>query len=557
MKRCIQYLSWFFVWVIITPTAIQTMPAARHQKVSSTPRNRQMSSSSRNARMMARSDDLQKNITASDTEKTQAANNKMIYPGLRMIAEVIAKCEEKSFRPVNFKQFIEEALSAALPCADPHSAFYDEKAYKHMLDQTAGSFSGIGVTIASKMPDDDGLVIVDVLEGGPASEATLRGDDDSIPKNGLARGDEIVEIDGDKLKGLSSDECICKLKGPSGTTTIVKVVRKKKLVEFSIVRGEVKHPIAQCYKIKNANVFYISLRLFTENAAKSLGKLLKAACAQQASGIILDLRRNPGGILDAAVDIAALFVPKGSRIVVTKDRRGNEISSYYTTTPPIYQSNIPLFILTDNFTASASEILAGALCHYSNIAPADDKNKLLVFVLGTQSFGKGSVQEVMPICNGCALKLTTMLYYLPDQTSIQATGVTPDFIVQALQEPTDETKLLKEFAGSERTLRYHITRNEVISIEKNESTPEEQPKKEEAVTEEKTSTPAQRRIKALSEDNQVQSAITLINALNMARTHTPQLVNTRQNALSYLKSIFIPSQDLAIEEIACDDESKK
>lgn len=463
-----------------------------------------------------------------------------IYNGFRTMSEVIHLIETKAIRRVDFKKFIEEGLKSSVSTCDGHSGFFNKKAYKETLDSTSGKFSGIGVSILGKSTDEDSLGIVDVIEDGPAYKA------------GCRAGDEIIEVNGEKLRGLTSDEIVSKLKGPSGTKVKTKIIRNKKILEFTITRDIVKNEPVISYYFPKQNIFYMSLRMFSEIASKSISSLLIKASKNKCKGIIIDLRRNPGGILEVAVDIAGLFLDKGSPVVYTKNRDGKIVSTYKTSANPIYDSSTPIFFLIDNFTASASEILAGSLRVYSeNASTSESLNKLMVFIVGTQSFGKGSVQEVLPISNGCALKLTTMLYYLPNNESIQAEGIKPDFLVKYKIFPDEDAKIMKEFCGTEKATRLYITREEVDKIDGKKTIKKEEPKPNPCSDEnnqDKQSWDEKHR-KALAEDQVVQAAINLINLFNVAKKCSPETVSTRQKALNFLKNNFIGDEGFDMEKI--------
>ena len=451
------------------------------------------------------------------------------FDELRKYAEVLALCKKRSMRDFNVQKFIEESLKAAVPTCDAHSSFVGN--LNTILEATSGKFSGIGVSIISKLPEDDGLVIVDVIESGPAQ------------KGGMKAGDSIVEVNGEKLRGLSSDEVIHRLKGPSGTKVTLKALRDRKLQEFTLIRDTIKNEVSVSYHFKNQNIYYLSLRLFTDNAAKRISELLTIANEGKTRGIILDLRRNPGGILDTAIDMAGLFVDKGSRIVFTKDRSGKIVSEYKTTTDPILNSNTPVFILIDNFTASASEILAGSLRYYSekmDEQTSKKRKKLMVFLVGTPTFGKGSVQEVIPISGGCALKLTTMLYYLPNEETIQATGIKPDFTIKLKLDPTPDAKLAKEFYGAETSIKHHITRNEVDKIDGKELAADKAAKSG-PYTENKEVSYEEKFIKTLKGDDIVLASARMILMLDTA---PKDKVNTRNKAITYLKQLYLTEESL-------------
>jgi carboxyl-terminal processing protease len=466
----------------------------------------------------------EKNIKTSKLSKT----NDEIYPSLRMFAEVIDLIEQKGYSQINFKKFIEEALKAALPYCDAHSAFFTKQSYRETIESTSGEFSGVGVSVIIKELSDDWIIITDVVDGGPCDKA------------GIQAGDKIVEIDGKKLRSISSDEVINMLRGQNNSKVTIKIIRNNKPLDkiFVVTRDTIKNEVASAYYFKDFNIYYISLKLFSDNAAENVAQYLKKAIDAKCKGIILDLSGNPGGILESAVDVASLFVDKGSLIVSTKDHNRKVVSEYKTKTKPLHNKKIPIFVLINNFTASASEILAGSLKHYSKL-----DNQLNVFLVGMESFGKGSVQEVIPLSNGCALKLTTMLYYLPDGKSIQPFGIKPDFVIKPKITPEEDLKWLKEFYGTETSLNRHITREESEGkppVKKDEPIVEKEEK--EQTWEEKF------KIK-LHQSMPLRTAINMINLLDIVSQATPQKVDTRQKAIKFLENNFVTDAKIKIEKV--------
>ena len=467
-------------------------------------------------------------------KQPKSNREKEIFQWFRTISEVVHLMVQKDYRDVDIPAFIQNALKAAVPTTEPHSSFFSRDSYKAAMESTSGEFSGIGVSIMSKAPEDDSLVIIDVIQGGPSDKA------------GMEAGDKIVEVDGDALKGLTSDEVITKLRGKTGSTVKIKFIRNKKPLELKIKRDVIKDQSSLCYRFKDQNIYYISLKIFSETAPKQMANLLKKASQQKSRGIILDLRRNPGGVLDpTTIDIAQLFLEKGSLVVSTKDKNRKVVNAYHTRKDPVFQNNIPIFILIDNFTASASEILAGCLRHYSE--QNNSKRKLMVLLVGTESFGKGSVQEVIPISNGCALKMTTMLYYLPGDISIQAKGIKPDFLVKPKTIPEDEIKWVRELYGKESSLRNHITAAEVAGLPKETVKPKKTEK--EQTKEEVAKNWEERHRKAIGQDTQIQTCINMINMLSIAKQLNPKLVASRKEAIYYLKKHYLTDEEVSLEQV--------
>lgn len=464
-------------------------------------------------------------------------NEKDIYMGLRSFAETISTIEQKAFRTPNFDTIIENGLKNLVASVDAHSAFFTEESYRTTIESTSGEFSGIGISTIGKSPEDDALVVVEVIPGGPAEKA------------GLKCNDKIVDVNGEKLRGLSADEVISKLKGKAGTFAKIKVIRDKKPLDFKIKREIIKDQTSLCYLYKNQDIYYLSLKIFAETAAKQVKDILKKANAGKCNGLVLDLRRNPGGILDSAVDMASLFLNQNSLVVTTKDRQGKTVAKYETKTNPVLKSEIPIFVLIDNFTASASEILAGCLKYYSEKNFTEkSKSKLVVFLLGTSTFGKGSVQEVIPMSNGCALKLTTMLYYLPNDTSIQAIGINPDFTIKPKITPVDEIKWINELYGKENSLKNYITIKEVEKNNNKKSEVKEQ-KSSKDNDEEKEKSWEEKQREAILQDNQIQAAINMITLYNLAKKCNPENLNSREKAIKFLKSNYLTDDNVNLVKV--------
>ena len=450
-----------------------------------------------------------------------AGLEKNIFKWFRTFSEAVYLVAKKHYREIDVPTFIQDALKSACAGTGPHTSFFAPKSYTAALESTSGKFSGIGVSIMNKAPEDDSLAVIDVIQGGPSHKA------------GLQPGDKIVGVNGESLKGLSSDEVVTKLRGKINTEVKIKVIRKKEPKSFTIIREVIKDQNLMCYHFEDQNIYYFSLKLFADNTHKQMTKLLNQAMKNKCKGIIIDLRRNPGGVLDAAVNMAGLFVEKGSLVVSTKDKNDSVINAHHTTSNPIFTRKKPIFIVTDNFTASASEIFAGCLKHYS------DKNfsNLAVYHVGTETFGKGSVQEVIPISNGCALKMTTMTYILSDDSPIQAKGIKPDFLVEAKVTNEKEDKWIKELYGKESSLKNYIKPKGFVEEQKKpDFKPEEESKEEIAKNWE------QNYIKALGNDTQVQACINMINLMNLAnssRKGSPKKLKTRADAINFLNKNYL------------------
>lgn len=379
--------------------------------------------------------------------------DKEVLEGLKIFSEALPIIKRKSFRNVDVRTLVEEALKSCVSKIDPHSAFISN--FEQMSDTISGNFSGIGVSVINKNNDDEHLLIIDVLDDSPAQKA------------GMLAGDKVVAVDGQKLRGLALDEVVSKMRGKRGTRVKLKILRSKKIMEIEVLRDTISDRSSFGYHFSDQNIYYVNLKSFSENAPKQMKKLIETINGDgECRGLILDLRSNPGGVMESAVDIASLFVPKKSLVVSTRNKKNRLMSEYFTMHEPVLQKKLLFFVLVNNFTASAAEILAGALRYHSEQmeTSGERESRPQVFIVGVSTFGKGSVQEVIPLSKNHALKLTSMLYFLPDGESIQAKGVKPDFPIMPMRGLSTEERFLHELYGLEKTMYHHITAEEVKAV---------------------------------------------------------------------------------------------
>ena len=304
----------------------------------------------------------------------------------------------------SYRELIYGALKGMLQSLDPHSQFMDEEAFTAMKEDTAGKFGGLGITIGVK---DSVLTVIAPMESTPAFRA------------GLLSGDKIIEINGDSTDGLALEDAVKKLRGDPGTKVKVKIFRPKtQLVkEFELERAIINVPSIKDARVIEGGIGYVRMLQFGEETAGDLQAELDKLEDQDVKAFILDLRSNPGGLLTAAVEVSQKFLRRGDLIVFTRGRDNRMERSYRARARETFP-DVPMAVLINGYSASASEIVAGAL--------QDNRRAVLV---GEKSFGKGSVQSVLPQEGGTAIRLTTAKYYTPSERVIHEVGIEPDVVV--------------------------------------------------------------------------------------------------------------------------------
>jgi carboxyl-terminal processing protease len=326
------------------------------------------------------------------------------YEDLRTFTEALAIIKKTYVEEIKTKDLIEGALKGMLTSLDPHSGFMNVEAYKDMQVETKGEFGGLGIQIGIK---DRTLTVIAPIEDTPAYKA------------GIKAGDRIVKIAGVSTRDMGIQDAVTKMRGPKGTSVTLTVMRDewKEPIDITIERDVIKIKSVK-YRMMNDDVGYVKLTQFQESTAEDLGFALGRLKKDNMTSLVLDLRNNPGGLLNSAVEVAEEFLPPKKLVVSIKGRNGNK-SDYLTETDAIRYAEIPMVVIVNQGSASASEIVAGAL---------KDWNRAVI--LGVQTFGKGSVQSLIPLSDGSGLRLTTAKYYTPKGTSIQGVGITPDIVVK-------------------------------------------------------------------------------------------------------------------------------
>ena len=333
-------------------------------------------------------------------------NSDELYKKIDLFGEVLEKIKKEYVEEINQADVMDSAINGVLQSLDPYSAYMSPELFKSMRTETKGEFGGLGIEIGM----ESGVVkVIAPIDGTPASEA------------GIKSGDYIVKIKGDQVQGKSLMEAVKLMRGAVGTSIKLTVRRKgeKKPLIFNVKREiiEVKSIDSKILGEKN-RIGYIKLKSFNENSDEQLIKKIKQfENNNKPIGYIVDLRNNPGGLLSQAISITDYFLNDGE-IVSTKGRKVSETRKFFATKGDGINGK-PLIILINNGSASASEILAGAL-----------KDHKRAIILGESSYGKGSVQSIIPLRNGGGMRLTISKYYLPSGKSISDVGVTPDIFVE-------------------------------------------------------------------------------------------------------------------------------
>ena len=326
---------------------------------------------------------------------------------LNLFSEVFHEVRSNYVKPVDDKHLVEGAIKGMLASLDPHSSYMDAKEYSEMMVQTRGEFGGLGMQVTM---ENGAIKVISPIDDTPAAHA------------GMKPGDLILAIDDKPVNGMTLGDAVAKLRGPVGSTVNL-TVRREGMDPFKIklTRGDIKvDPVKS--RLIGGDIAYVRISSFSERAGSALASALTSLRSKahgKLAGVVLDLRNNPGGLLNQAVEVANEFLDKGG-IVSMKGRQPQDNRTYTAEPGRNLVKGLPVVVLINGGSASASEIVAGAL--------HDDHRAVL---LGTRSFGKGSVQTVLPVReSGGAIRLTTALYYTPSGRSIQAQGIEPDVVVE-------------------------------------------------------------------------------------------------------------------------------
>ena len=358
------------------------------------------------------------------------ASTNQHYLNLQLFAKVMNLVKKYYVEEVDTKKLIYGGIKGMLHELDPHTNFLPPDIYQEFENETSGKFGGIGIEITLQ---DGILTILSPIEDTPAWEA------------GLKSGDKIVTINSKSTKGLSLSESAQMMRGDNGSKIVLGVAREgvKGKKDYVIKRRTIKIKSVK-HSALNDGYHYVRLTSFIENSSREIEKVLKKVTKEKAfKGLILDLRRNPGGLLDQAIKISDLFLSKGT-IVSTKGRDKENQKVVSATSAGTYEG-FPIVVLINEYSASASEIVAGAL--------KDNKRAL---ILGKRSFGKGSVQSVVKMGDGSGLKLTVARYYTPSGISIQAEGIVPDVIIDEVDSEAFRKAIINRKVRREADIDGHL-----------------------------------------------------------------------------------------------------
>jgi len=352
------------------------------------------------------------------------------YRQLNLFGDVFEKIRTDYVEKPDEGKLVEAAINGMLSSLDPHSSYMDAKSFRDMQVQTKGEFGGLGIEVT----EEDGLIkVVTPIDDTPAAKA------------GILSGDIITDIDGEAVQGLTLNQAVDKMRGAINTPVTLKIARgpKKDVKEIKIVRDVIKIQSVRSH-VEGDDLGYIRITQFNEqtyDGLKSAMDKFQTAPGDKLKGYILDLRNNPGGLLDQSIEVVNAFLDRGE-IVSTRGRNADETQRYNARPGGDLSHGKPIVVLINGGSASASEIVSGAL--------QDHKRATLI---GTRSFGKGSVQTIIPLGQNGALRLTTARYYTPSGRSIQAKGIDPD--IQILEDVPDELKGKDDTKG-EASLKGHL-----------------------------------------------------------------------------------------------------
>ncbi len=371
------------------------------------------------------------------SENVQAAEKDEAYPNLKLFGVVLDRIRQEYVDgdKLSYQDLIHGALRGMLSTLDPHSEFMEPTKYDDLKKDTQGEFGGVGIVVSVK---DSFLTVVSPMEDTPGFKA------------GILTGDRIVRIDGRNTERMILNDAVKRLRGKPGTEVTLTIFRPSSSVttNYTLVRAQIKVDTVKDihgrreFPIGEGSVGYVRLVQFGEQTGSDLDDALRKLESRGMESLILDLRDNPGGLLDQAVQVCEKFLPAGQLVVSTEGRDGKQKSMYHGKGRGKHPA-LPVVVLVNNASASASEIVAGCLqdCTTLGVCKA--------ILIGEQTFGKGSVQSILPLQDGSALRLTTAKYYTPSHKVIHEKGITPDIVVPMTDEEMRDVALKRTPGGLE------------------------------------------------------------------------------------------------------------
>ena len=365
-------------------------------------------------------------VFAAETKKRE---EDVAFEKIRIMMQVLQLIRQDYVDPkkVDYKNLIYSALEGMVSSLDPFSAFMPPDQYKEMMESTEGEFGGLGIVVTVR---DGLLTIVTPIEGTPGMRA------------GLHAGDQIVAIDGENARGMSLFDAVKRLKGKPGTQVTITVHRPStgETRDVTITRAVIRVPSVKDARIIDKDIGYLRITEFSEPTADRLKKTLEALQKKsRLRGIVIDLRNNPGGLLTSAVEVCSFFLPGKRLVVFTRGRRPSQKQEYFTLDEGLRITDVPIAILVNGGTASAAEIVTGCLQDYHRAV-----------IIGERTFGKGSVQNVLELPDGSALRLTVAKYYTPSRRVIHHHGIEPDIEVALTDEEKAKLAEYQAAVGPER-----------------------------------------------------------------------------------------------------------
>jgi carboxyl-terminal processing protease len=348
-------------------------------------------------------------LSLGGTSTSKGVDPAATYEHLKLFTDVLSIIQNQYVDETEPREVIYGAVRGMLRSLDPHSSFLDPESYREMQVETSGAFGGLGIEITVR---DDQLTVVAPIEGTPAYRA------------GVKPGDKIIKIEGIATKDMSLTDAVKRMRGPKGTKVTITIMREdqKELIDVTVTREIIQVQSVKTQEIE-PGLGYLRVRQFQERTARDLeAGIEKLEKTGRLAGLVLDLRNNPGGLLSAAVEVSEKFLGDGKLVVYTEGRVRNQNMRFVAHAKHAV-TEVPLVVLVNHGSASASEIVAGAIQDHGRGV-----------VLGQQTFGKGSVQTIIPLPDGSGLRLTTAKYFTPKGRSIHGKGIEPDILVEPVKE---------------------------------------------------------------------------------------------------------------------------